>query len=188
MTNKVIGYNRIVSVTAAYRFTSAFLSSAHGAGAYGQIVLQHLYNMGTYDLTSFFLVSQYVEQLEHLFATRLTFSFHENERLLSFYTAFTRTERVLLDCMVERSEQDILRDRISKIWVERYALAEAMMMLSQIRGKFATLPGAGGGVSLNAAELVTLAQSYREDLLMQLEDFTADQPEEVGMHSSFILG
>ena len=188
MTNKVIGYNRIVTVTAAYRFTSAFLSSAHGAGAYGQIVLQHLYNMGTYDLTSFFLVSQYVEQLEHLFATRLTFSFHENDRLLSFYTAFTRQERVLLDCMVERSEQDLLKDRYSKIWIERYALAEAMMMLSQIRGKFATLPGAGGGVSLNAAELVTLAQSYREDLLMQLDEYVADIPEELGMHSTFILG
>ena len=189
MTNKTIGYNRIVTVTAAYRFTSAFLSSAHGAGAYGQIVLQHLYNMGTYDLTSFFLVSQYVEQLEHLFATRLTFSFHENNRMLSFYTAFTRAERVLLDCMVERTEQDLITDRYSKIWIERYALAEAMMMLSQIRGKFASLPGAGGGVSLNAAELVTLAQSYREDLLQQLDDYVADQGvEDVGMMGSFILG
>ena len=90
--------------------------------------------------------------------------------------------------MVERSEQDLLKDRYSKIWIERYALAEAMMMLSQIRGKFATLPGAGGGVSLNAAELVTLAQSYREDLLMQLDEYVADIPEELGMHSTFILG
>ena len=188
MTNKIIGYNRIVTVMSAYRFTSAFLSSAHGAGAYGQIVLQHLYNMGTYDLTSFFLVSQYVEQLEHLFATRLTFSFHENNRLLSFYTAFTRSERVLLDCMVERSEQDLLKDRFSKTWIERYALAEAMMMLSHIRGKFATLPGAGGGISLNAAELVTLAQSYREDCIMQIEEYVADQIEDVGMQGTMILG
>lgn len=189
LTNKVIGYNRIVTVTAAYRFTSAFLSSAHGAGAYGQIVLQHLYNMGTYDLTSFFLVSQYVEQLEHLFATRLTFSFHENDRLLSFYTAFTRAERVLIDCMVERSEQDLLKDRYSKTWIERYALSQAMMMLSHIRGKFASLPGAGGGISLNAAELVTLSESYREELIMQLDEYVADQGvEDVGMQGSFILG
>jgi len=189
MTNKIIGYNRIVQVMAAYRFTSAFLSSAHGAGAYGQIVLQHLYNMGTYDLTSFFLVSQYVEQLEMLFATRLTFSFHENDRLLSFYTAFTRAERVLIDCMVERSEQDLLKDRYSKTWIERYALAEAMMMLSHIRGKFASLPGAGGGISLNAAELVTLAQTYREELIEQLDDYVADQGvEDTGMQGSFILG
>ncbi len=188
LTNKVIGYNRIVTIMSAYRFTSAFLSSAHGAGAYGQIVLQHLYNMGTYDLTSFHLVSQYVEQLEMLFATRLTFGWHENDRILSFYSSFTRVERVLLDCMVERTEQDLLKDRYSKPWIERYALSEAMMMLSQIRGKFASLPGAGGGISLNAAELVTLAQSYRDELMSQIEDFVADVPEDVGLQSTVILG
>lgn len=188
LTNKVIGYNRIVNVMAAYRFTSAFLSSAHGAGVYGQVVLQHLYNMGTYDLTSFFLVSQYIEQLEHLFATRLTFGWHEHERLLSFYSSFARNEKVLLDVMVERSEQDLLTDRYIKTWIERYALSEAMMMLSHIRGKFASLPGAGGGISLNASELIGISQSYREELLAQVDDFIVDTPEDVGMHSTFILG
>lgn len=188
LTNKVIGYNRIVNVMGAFRFTSAFLSSAHGAGVYGQVVLQHLYNMGTYDLTSFFLVSQYIEQLEHLFATRLTFGWHEHERLLSFYNSFVRNERVLLDVMVERTEQDLLTDRYIKTWIERYALSEAMMMLAHIRGKFASLPGAGGGISLNASELIGIAQSYREELLSQVDEFLVDTPEDVGMHSTFILG
>ncbi len=188
LTNKVIGYNRIVTIMACYRFTSAFLSSAHGAGAYGQVVLQHLYNMGTYDLTSFHLVSQYVEQLEMLFATRLTYGWHENDRILTFYSSFTRNERVLMDCMVERTEQDLLKDRYSKPWIERYALSEAMMMLSQIRGKFASLPGAGGGISLNAAELVTLAQTYRDELMTQIDDFVSDVPEDVGLQGTLILG
>lgn len=188
MTNKVLGYNKIVNVMAAYRFTSAFLSSAHGAGVYGQVVLQHLYNMGTYDLTSFFLVSQYIEQLEHLFATRLTFGWHENERILAFYSSFSRPEKILIDCMVERTEQDLLKDRLVKSWIERYALSEAMLILAQIRGKFATLPGAGGGISLNSAELITLAQSYREDLMAQIENFIVDTPEDVGLSGSFLLG
>lgn len=188
MTNKVLGYNKIVNVTGAYRFTSAFLSSAAGGGAYGQVVLQHLYNMGTYDLTSYFLVSQYVEQLEDLFATRLTFGWHENERVLAFYSSFTRPERVLLDCMIERTEQDLLKDRLIKTWIERYALSEAMMMLSHIRGKFASLPGAGGGISLNAGELISISQSYREELIQQVEDFIVDTPEDVGQFSTFVLG
>ena len=188
MTNKVLGYNKIVNVMAAYRFNSAFLSSAHGAGVYGQVVLQHLYNMGTYDLTSFFLVSQYIEQLEDLFATRLTFGWHEHERILAFYSSFVRPERVLIDCMVERTEQDLLKDRLVKSWIERYALSEAMMMLSHIRGKFASLPGAGGGISLNAGELISIAQSYREELIQQVEDFIVDTPEDVGQLSTFVLG
>lgn len=188
LTNKAMGYNKIVSVTSAHRFTSAFLSSAHGSGVYGQVVLQHLYNMGTFDLTSFHLVSQYVEQLEHLFSTRLTFTFHEHDRVLSFFNSFTRPERVLLDCMIERTEQDLLKDRFIKTWIERYALSEAMMMLSHIRGKFASLPGAGGGISLNAGELISIAQSYREELLQQIDEFIVDMPEEVGQYSTFILG
>jgi len=188
MTNKLMGYNKIVTVTSAHRFTSAFLSSAHGSGVYGQVVLQHLYNMGTFDLTSFHLVSQYVEQLEHLFATRLTFTFHENDRVLSLFNSFTRPERILLDCMVERTEQDLLKDRYIKTWIERYALSEAMMVLSHIRGRFASLPGAGGGISLNASELITIAQSYREELLNQIDEFIVDQPEDIGMFSTFILG
>lgn len=188
MTNKAMGYNKIVNVNGAFRFTSAFLSSAHGSGVYGQVVLQHLYNMGTFDLTSFHLVSQYVEQLEHLFSTRLTYTFHEHDRVLSFFNSFTRPERVLLDCMVERTEQDLFKDRFTKTWIERMALSESMMILSQIRGKFATLPGAGGGVTLNAAELVSLAQQYREELFLQIDDFVVDIPEEIGMYSSFLLG
>ena len=188
LTNKRIGYNKIVSVTSAHRFTSAFLSTAHGGGVYGQVVLQHLYNMGTYDLTSYHLVAQYIEQLEQLFATRLVFDWNERERTLSFYQSFTRDERVLLDCSVERTEQDLLTDRFAKSWIERYALAESMVVLAQIRGKYSSLPGAGGGISLNAADLMATADSYRAELLQQLDDFVVQGPEDFGMGSTFIFG
>ncbi len=189
MSNKILGYNKITNVMAAYRFNSAFLGNAGGGNAaFGQMVLQNLYNMGTYDLTSFFLVSQYIEQLEDLFATRLTFGWSEYERLLSFNTSFYRNERILLDCMVERTEQDLLTDRLSKSWLEKYALSEAMMMLSHIRGKFASLPGAGGGIALNSGELVAQAQANFDELRSQIDDFVVDRPEDVGQNSTFILG
>lgn len=188
MTNKVKGYNKITSIMGAFRFNSAALGTAGGGGVYSQIALQHLYNMGTYDLTSWFLVSQYTELLEDLFATRIMFGFHANTRIFQMHSSVQRPERILLDCMVERTEQDLLTDRFIKTWIERYALSEAMMMLSHIRGKFASLPGAGGGVALNAGELITISQSYREELLAQLEDYVVDFPEDIGMNSSFILG
>jgi hypothetical protein len=188
LTNKQLGYNKIVNIAAAHRFTSAFLSSAHGAGVYGQVVLQHLYNMGTYDLTSFHLVAQYVEQLEHLFATRLTFHWHESTRTLNLYNSFTYQERILLDCSVERTEQELLKDRMSKNWLRRWALAEAMMMLAQIRGKFGSLPGAGGGVTLNAAELSAQADALKQELIGEIDDYIAADPEDYGLHTTFIIG
>ena len=188
LTNKRIGYNKIVTITAINRFTSAFLSTAHGSGIYGQVVMQHLYNMGTYDLTSFHLVSQYVEQMEHLFATRIVFNWDEDQRKLDIFQAFTRPERMLLDCMVERTEQNLLKDRFAKSWIERYALSECQFMLAQIRGKFGSLPGAGGGVSLNASELVSLAENNRAELMEQIDDFIVQDVENLGMHSTFIIG
>lgn len=144
--------------------------------------------MGTYDLTSYHLVSQYVEQLEMLFATRLVFNFDKRSRTLNFFQSFTRKERVLLDCSVERTEQDLLTDNIARPWVEQWALAESMIILAQIRGKYSTLPGAGGSVSLNASDLLTTAETYKDQLLSQLEDNVAQEPEDYGLASTFIIG
>lgn len=188
LTDRKSNFHKIVTVTSAHRFTSAFLSTAHGAGAYGQVVMQHLYNMGTYDLTSFHMVSQYIEQLEHLFATRLVFNWDEQRRLLSFYHSFVYPETVLLDCSVERSEQELITDRWTKNWIERWATMEARMTLSEIRGKYASLPGAGGGVALNASDLQSKAENERQELLAELEDFESDTIEDWGMHSTFIIG
>lgn len=188
LTNKTVGFHKVVTVMSAHRFTSAFLSSAHGSGVYGQVVLQHLYNMGTFDLLSYHLVSQYVEQLEHLFATRLTFNWNESDRTLSFYHSFTVRERVLLDAMLERTEQEILKDRWTKTWVERFALAESMRMLAQVRGKFASLPGAGGGIALNASDLMAQHDAIKQELFEQIDDFVVNSIEDVGMQSTFIIG
>ncbi len=188
MTDRAIGFDCIVNISAAYRFTSAFLSSAHGSGVFGQVVLQHLYNMGTFDLSSFHLVAQYVEQMEHLFATRLTYHWDEPTRNLDFYNVFVRPERVLLDTTTERTEQELLKDRWCKTWIEKYALAEARLMLSEIRGKYASLPGAGGGVALNASELIARHDQDKQELYQQIDDFLVNDIEDLGMHSTFIIG
>ncbi len=188
MTDKRHGYDRIVTVTSAHRFTSAFLSTAHGSGVYGQIVLQHLYNMGTFDLLSYHLISEYVEQMEHLFATRLVFNWHEHSRILHFHQRFAHREVIMLDVMAEKTEQTIMKNRWALPWIKRFALMRGMEILSQIRGKYATLPGAGGGVSLNAADLISRATELREELNTEIEDYIADDPESVGINSTFILG
>ncbi len=188
LTNKTIGYDKIVTVTRVFRFTSAFLSTAQGAGAYGQIVLQHLYNMGTYDLTSYALVSQYVEMLEIMLAARLAFYWDEATRTLDFYQRFTREEVVLLETATEKTEQEIFKDRWSKQWIERWALAEARTILAEIRGKYGSLPGAGGGVQLNAADLLARADQEKEQLLQQMEQHINSAIDDWGLEARFLIG
>lgn len=188
LTNKAVGYNKIVDVMAGYRFTSAFLSSAMGAGVYGQVVMQHLYNMGTFDLLSYHLVSSYVEQLEIMFATRLTYVWNANTRKIQFHQSFTRPERILLDVTLEKTEQEIFLDRYSKRWIQQFAQAEAMDILAQIRGKYASLPGAAGNVTLNALDLRSQAKEIRDALQEELDENVVQDVESYGAYGSFVMG
>lgn len=189
LTNRVSGMNKIVDVLGVHRLTSAFLSSAHGAGVYGQIVLQHMYNMGTFDLMSYHIMTEYTKNLEILFAARVTYNWNEQTRELFLHQRFPFSERlVLVDAAVERTEQEIIQDRICRPWIRRWATAEAMMMLANTRGKFSTLPGAGGSVSLNATDLRVQATADKEICMQEIADYVVDTPETWGIQSQYTHG
>lgn len=188
LKNRRVGYNKIVDVLSAYRVQSSFLGTATGQGAYGQAMLQHLYQMGSFDLVSYHIVSEYVEMMNQMFAAYLTYNWNEKTRKLSFFQTFGAYERVLIDCSVERTEQDLIADRMTKSWIERYAMGSAKLLLAQIRGKHASLPGAGGGVSLNAQELQVQGEQDIELCYQQIEDYLVNDPETWGYESSFLLG
>lgn len=188
LTDKRIGYNRIAEVTKIHRITSAFLSNAEGQGVYGQLALQHLYQMGTFDLISYHLVSQYIETMEMLFASQIEFNWDEDTRNLGIFKDFHQCEKVLIEVVVERTEQNMIKDRYLKGWIEKYALVQSRLTLAEIRGKFAHLPGAGGGVALNASELAARADADLVDLYEQIDNHITNNPEEFGAGSTFILG
>jgi len=178
----------IIQVMSAFRLTSSFLSSAMGAGVYGQIVLQHLYNMGTFDLLSYHIMADYIKELEILFASRLTYTFNEDTRELHFHNRFPFGEVVLLEATVERTEQNIMKDRYIRPWLRRWATAEARLMLAEVRGAYSNLPGAGGSVTMNATDLRQAAQQEFELLTKEIEDFLADNPEEYGVYGQLTFG
>lgn len=189
LTNKVQGMHRIVSVIGVYRISSAFLSTAHGAGVYGQVVLQHLYNMGTFDLLSYHLMAEYTSLMEQLFSLRLTFSWNEQTRLLTIYQKMPYTEpMVTIEAAVERSEQDLMTDRYARGWLRKYVMGTCKLMLAEIRGKFSTLPGAGGNVTLNASELRASGEALIAECMADIADHVSDAPEEYGMGAHFLFG
>lgn len=188
LTDKRNGMNRVVEVMKVHRITSAFLSRAEGQGVYGQLALQHLYQMGSFDLISFHLVSQYIETMEQMFASQITFNWDEDTRTLSIYKDFYKKERALIEVSVERTEQQMLKDRYLKTWIEKYAAARCRLMLAEVRGKYSSLPGAGGGVALNASELASRADADLMDLYDQIDDLIANNPEDYGVGATYILG
>lgn len=188
LSNKNEGYHRIVTVHAAYRQRGGNFGAYSYNDPFDQSMIQQLYFAGTFDLLSYHLLMSYNELLNEIFATHLMFTWDERTRNLLFHQSMKSKERILLDVMVERSEQDLLTDRYTRPWLIKYGKAQAMLMLAQIRGKFGSLPGAGGGVSLNAADLTSQATTYIEECMDDVENFVVNSIEEVGGGASFILG
>ncbi len=189
LSSKSEGMNKIVEVMGVYRLTSAFLSSAHGAGVYGQIILQHLYNMGTFDLLSYHIISEYVNLMEILFAARITFTWNEQTRELFLMHRFPMAENmVAVDAVTERTEQEILADRYLRDWIRRYATAQSRLMLAEIRGKFSSLPGANGQISYNATDLRQSAKDDIAQCLTDIEDYVADRIDEYGSGAQVVYG
>lgn len=177
MTNKRLNHHKIVSVNKIYRVNSSFLSVAQGQGVYGQMALQQMYQMGSFDLVSYHLVGQYVETMNELFAAEIMFKFNSSSRVLSIFKNFFKPERVLMEVSMEKLEQDIIKDRYARQWIQGYAKAQCRMILAEIRGKYGSLPGAGGGVSLNSAEMSAKADMEMANLLQELDDYIANDPE-----------
>lgn len=188
LKNKCVGFNTIVDINAIYRFRGGFLGLGGNSDLFGYAALQQLYTLGTFDILSFHLVASYIEDLQTMFADNIMFQWIERNRELKMYQVFYTSERVLLDAIVERTEQDLLADRETQLWIQKWAIAEAKMMLSQIRGKFQTLPGPNGTTSLNAQDLISQAQDEMNALKEELNDFVMQDTVDMGMRSHFILG
>ena len=188
LTNECVGFNKIVDVQMITRMSSSFLGQAEGQGVYGQVVLQHLYAMGTFDLVSYHIVSEYMELMEILFAARIVFTWNESKRLLSIHQRTTYPEKVLIDASIERTEQMLLQDRWCSNWIQTWATAEARQILAEIRGKFQTLPGAGGGVTLNSQALREKAKEEFQECMDELDNYIVNNAEDWGMGTQFVVG
>jgi hypothetical protein len=191
MTNRCVGFNKIVTINNLWRLRSGFLNGNLGAGGYdvfGYAALLHLYKTGTFDTLSFHLVSSYIEDMQMLFADHLTYNFIEEKRELHLYHAVYTNERILIDAFIEKPEQWLFTNRDTRSWIKKWAVAESKMMLSQIRGKFQTLPGPNGSTTLNSQELITQAETEKAELIQELEDPGMQNLEQVGGAGHFIMG
>lgn len=188
LSNKAQGFDRIVDIQAIRRQSSAFFSRVEGQGMYGQMVLQSLYQMGTYDLTSYHIISEYTELMERMFAVNIRYYWHEKTRKLSLMQNIHRYETVLVEATAERTEQDMLADRRLSNWIQTWAVAEARMILAEIRGKYASLPGAGGGITLNANDLRNQAREDFDQCKEEIDNFVADDIVSYGASAQFLIG
>ena len=124
----------------------------------------HVGGISTYEL-----FSQYRETLNRVAATDIQFIWNPTTHKLKLLRKMRADEIVLLHVYLERSEDQLLTDPYLKSWMRDYSTAFCKKMIGEARSKFATLPGAQGGVSLNGDALKADAMADIDKLETELK-------------------
>lgn len=183
LNDPATGTNRIVQVIKIFR-SNRFGHISSGADAlYYQPFYQQMFTGNMFDLTSYHLLYQYGETFNQLFAGDINFEWRETTRELRIFKYMKQEEYVLLECMVEKTEQEIILDRYSTRFIQNWALAECKIMLGTIRSKFGSQAGPNGGMTLNGSELIQQGNEDQRELLESLYNFERGNASDIGSWS-----
>lgn len=116
----------------------------------------------------------YLKTLEQVVAGRIDYAWNSSTKVLQIFNKIGRDEVFLLVTRSFRSVDELLQDPYASAWIVAYATAKAKTILGEARGKFQTLAGPNGGVTMNGNELKSEAQQEMEKLEEQLKNSTAD--------------
>lgn len=189
LNDPALGTDKIVDVLKIHRLNLLGLVNFAPDNIYAQQFLNQFYAPGVqYDLVSIYLIHSMSELQSTLFAGDVAYNWRESSRELKFYRRFATREKVLVECSCEKPEQEILTDRWMQQWVQQWAESELMMILANIRGKYANLPGPGGGLSLNGSEMRSEGQRLQEDCVQQIRDMIVGQNGPDNFYSPFVIG
>jgi hypothetical protein len=184
-----IGTDKIVNVIKIHRVNTLGSTTLGGDnGVYSQMFFNQYYSGNMVDILSLHLIASLSEDFERIFAGNLMFNFNERNRQLEIHRKLYRDEKVVIECVMERTEQDLLTDRWAKQWLQSWAHAELKETLGMIRSKYPNLPGANGGLSLNGDMLINEARQDFEECLRQIRDFEVGNGGVEFDNTAFLIG
>ena len=123
-------------------------------------------------LVTYELHNDYLKTAGKMFGMYMNYTFNPNTHKLTLAeNPRSDDEIILLHSYVDRAEYEVLQDRYSALWIENWALAEAMEILGRIRSRFASLPGPNGGVNSDGDNLKNESKAMKEELTKELNNF-----------------
>lgn len=135
-------------------------------------------------LAVFDAFSQYKETIGRIFGSEYNFLWNRNTKQLKLLRNVRHAEEVMVGVYNYIPEQVLLGDVYAGTWLGSYALANCKLMLGEARSKYASgLPGAGGGIQLNGADLKAEGQAEIETLKQSIFNM-----EEGNIPLGFIIG
>lgn len=187
-SNKTTGANRVVRVLKVLRTRYGRIGAYSYEDTFGSAMIQQLYYAGSFDLLSYHLLSSYNELINQVFANDVTFNWNEYSRTLHIQQVLRNKERCLVEVELEKTEQELLVDRNLRSWLKKYTLGKSLLTLARIRGKFGSLPGAGGGIALNGQDLQTEGQAMLDECIADIDNMVISGLDQYGSSSMVIMG
>ena len=187
-SNKTTGANRVVRVLKVLRTRYGRIGAYSYEDTFGSAMIQQLYYAGSFDLLSYHLLSSYNELINQVFANDVTFNWNEYSRTLHIQQVLRNKERCLVEVELEKTEQELLVDRNLRSWLKKYTLGKSLLTLARIRGKFGSLPGAGGGIALNGQDLQTEGNAMIEECIADIDNMVISGLDQYGSSSMVIMG
>jgi len=127
-------------------------------------------------LATYAFYSMFLKEAAKMFGGFLNFSFNTvSKQLTIMRRPRADKETILLWTENYKPDLTILQDTYSSPWIREYTLALCMRSLGQARGKFASLPGPGGGTQLNGTQLLTDSQAMIDRLELEITNFMAGE-------------
>ena len=180
---------RVDNVIQIWRARGLFGGASGGSGAFesfGAATANTLLRGGigqngaAFDLVSYDLVLQYQETLDRLFVRELQFVFRTETNTIFLLQIPFQDEEVLIESMVLKSYEQLMRDHYARRWLQEYHLAVMKTILGEKYRIFATIPGAQGGTTMKGEQLVSEGiqdrQRLEDDLLLYIDGPMVPQP------------
>lgn len=104
-------------------------------------------------LATYHLFADYQETVGRLFGLYINYHYDPVTRVLSLMRRPRANETILLWVYKNRTEEELWCDEYLRPWIRDYSLAQTKLMMAEARTLFASIPGPGGGTTLNGSEL-----------------------------------
>ena len=114
----------------------------------------------------------YVKLAARMFGGYLTYTFDPVTKQLRIVRDFKATgEQVLIWADIQRPEAVLLQDPGAGVWIVDFILATCKLIIGEAREKFSSIPGPGGGTSLNGTAMKNEGKEMQAQLLTDLKNY-----------------
>ena len=123
--------------------------------------------MATYDF-----YAGYVELAARMFGGYVTYTFNPVSKVLRIVRDPKGSgERVLIWADVQKTEEILLQDPGSGVWIGDFILSQLKIMIGEAREKFGTIAGPSGGTTLNGTAMKAEGKAAMELLIEDLKKY-----------------